>query len=885
MMLRPGDEPIPGYKLQKFLGKGQFGEVWKTTAPGKTNAALKFLDLSGKQGWKEFRGIQHVKRIRHANLMPITALWLLDDNGNVLSDDAIDNMVTDSAAGSITETAVPSATISESVTPRLLVVANLLGEKNLLEVMKEHKEDGKPGIPVDLLLSYMEDAAKGIDFLNSPKHNLGQGRVAVQHCDIKPENILLVGDSVMVCDFGVARVLEAGISATATGMVGSPAYMAPECIEQKPSLASDQYSLALSYAELRQGELPFSDKTYPGVIKAHQTSTFDFSGISESERQVLKKATSKKPADRFETSIDMVRALRRAVEGSDNSKGSSSKAMLITTVAAASIAIGLLAYNMTRPKPNENDNNGNDPPPIVETAIDIELHFSKSIDRIQIDGTWHDVNSKLLSLQRKDDAQIRIELTETDQFEKVDETIAVADFVDGKRVIQIQEKASYYSSESEKFFADGKFDQAVTSLANAITIDHEFARIPDPSLHLEQYAEAQIQIIDSGQKLSVGSMKGEIAIFDLSSNKLSNEPVSLFAFGQSTEALSLSNSHYAFRKSQSEISVHSLRNRASSKSLDSNGDIFELFLSPNGRWLVGRAYEAITTGVEVPDEISPQIWDLSKPSASAESLTEDMEPWTSFFWSPDNRHLVGTVDLDDEDIRIWSFRDDNFDQTFTTGFEEGAVTAVAFSPDSRYVVFAGEGSLGSNIDDTLEATTASGFHRAAIYDSQSKMVESLPDGHNDVIEAVDMSESQVLTGDASGTIQLWKKGSEDWELAGETKQSNIAVSHLKFVNHGRHIISASKTQILIHRSDNLEYSIPIAQDDILLSKLAVSPNDRWIVALDQKGNVFVWDLQRCLLIYEACLQTGETFHFEPRSNDLIDDENISLFNVEAIRVM
>ena len=175
MMLRPGDEPIPGYKLQKFLGKGQFGEVWKTTAPGKTNAALKFLDLSGKQGWKEFRGIQHVKRIRHANLMPITALWLLDDNGNVLSDDAIDNMVTDSAAGSITETAVPSATISESVTPRLLVVANLLGEKNLLEVMKEHKEDGKPGIPVDLLLSYMEDAAKGIDFLNSPKHNLGQG--------------------------------------------------------------------------------------------------------------------------------------------------------------------------------------------------------------------------------------------------------------------------------------------------------------------------------------------------------------------------------------------------------------------------------------------------------------------------------------------------------------------------------------------------------------------------------------------------------------------------------------------------------------------------------------------------------------------------------------
>ena len=70
-MLRRGEEPIPGYRLERLLGRGGFGEVWRATAPGGTRTALKFLNVAGKHGLKEFRAVQRVKNIIHPHLVPI----------------------------------------------------------------------------------------------------------------------------------------------------------------------------------------------------------------------------------------------------------------------------------------------------------------------------------------------------------------------------------------------------------------------------------------------------------------------------------------------------------------------------------------------------------------------------------------------------------------------------------------------------------------------------------------------------------------------------------------------------------------------------------------------------------------------------------------------
>ena len=81
---RVGDELVAGFRLSGFLGRGGFGQVWRCQAPGGAELALKIIDLGRKEGLREYRALRLVKRIRHANLVPVVACWLRDDEGRLL---------------------------------------------------------------------------------------------------------------------------------------------------------------------------------------------------------------------------------------------------------------------------------------------------------------------------------------------------------------------------------------------------------------------------------------------------------------------------------------------------------------------------------------------------------------------------------------------------------------------------------------------------------------------------------------------------------------------------------------------------------------------------------------------------------------------------------
>ncbi len=312
-----GDEPVPGsgYRLTEFLGRGGFGEVWKAVGPGGTEVAIKMIPLGGMEGRKEFRALQLVKRIRHPNLVPTIAFWVRDANGTTLDDALVSQL--DLRAPAIDENGcratlnVQPAAGSQAVE---LIIAMGLGDVSLYDRLQQCRAAGEKGLPAEELLHYMDGAAAAIDYLNRPVHDLGSGPVAIQHCDIKPHNIMIVGEAAQLCDFGLARAI--GSVRMTTAMAATIAYAAPECLQTgMPSAASDQYSLAITYYELRTGQLPYHDATYAVVMAAVMQGELDLSAVSGAEQSVLRRATSLDPAARFPSATEMVRCLRSAGAG------------------------------------------------------------------------------------------------------------------------------------------------------------------------------------------------------------------------------------------------------------------------------------------------------------------------------------------------------------------------------------------------------------------------------------------------------------------------------------------------------------------------------------------------------------------------------------------
>jgi serine/threonine protein kinase len=298
------DEPISGYRLVGFLGAGQFGEVWKAVEPatGKL-VAIKIIDLShSNSALKELKALNLVKNLNHPNLIPIFTARLKDKNNREIPLHKTEEL---KGKGVLRE----------------LVIAMGLGDKSLSARLKELNPDGTDpqdfrGLPVDELLGYMQGAAKGIDFLNKADHGLGSADGPIVHCDIKPDNMMIVAGEVQIVDCGVAVIITPDVRQTKAA--GSPAYSAPELTGNKPVPGTDQYALAISYYELRTGSLPFDDQMGQlSIMLAHAEGRLDFTSsvITEEERKVLKWATAVQPKARYLTCSDMVKQLERAIEG------------------------------------------------------------------------------------------------------------------------------------------------------------------------------------------------------------------------------------------------------------------------------------------------------------------------------------------------------------------------------------------------------------------------------------------------------------------------------------------------------------------------------------------------------------------------------------------
>jgi serine/threonine-protein kinase len=262
-----------GYRIERILGRGGMSVVYLAEHPRLKNAvALKLLapELAEDDVFRErlLRESRLAASVNHPNVVPVY------DTGE------------------------------EDGT--LFISMRFVDGRDLRRTLRE---DGMP--PVDDTLALCAQVAAALDAAH--RHGL-------VHRDVKPANVLIQQEPqhVYVADFGLTKHSDARSGATASGLVGTIDYMAPEQIEGRSvDGRADLYALACIAFECLTGRVPFRADSEVAVLWAHMRSepplaTDANSSLPRALDAVFRRALAKDPRDRHESCAGLVEELRAA---------------------------------------------------------------------------------------------------------------------------------------------------------------------------------------------------------------------------------------------------------------------------------------------------------------------------------------------------------------------------------------------------------------------------------------------------------------------------------------------------------------------------------------------------------------------------------------------
>lgn len=254
---------IGPYQLTRKLGEGGFGEVWLA------------LEISGS-------GTREV-----AVKMPLNSEIDLD----ALLQEAT---VWARATGHPNVLGFLAARVFDG---RVVLVSEYAPDSSLKDWLKRY---GGRAPSVEAAVEMTQGILSGLEHLHAR---------SIIHRDIKPDNVLLLGATPRLADFGISRVLKSTHKSVVTA--GTPAYMAPEAFDRTRNQQTDLWSVGVILYQMLSGRLPFDGDDITelyGAIRNEEPPPLP-TAIPEWLQQIVAKALTKDPRQRYQTAAEMRAAL------------------------------------------------------------------------------------------------------------------------------------------------------------------------------------------------------------------------------------------------------------------------------------------------------------------------------------------------------------------------------------------------------------------------------------------------------------------------------------------------------------------------------------------------------------------------------------------------
>jgi serine/threonine-protein kinase len=173
---------------------------------------------------------------------------------------------------------------------RFLTMEYVEGESLATRVARERQ------LPLAVVVEIASAICAGLDAAHA---------AGVVHRDLKPDNVLLGKDRVVITDFGIARAQEPDAKSRTAVPLGTPAYMAPEQVEASPNIdaRADVYAFGAMLFELLTGHLPFESESVFAIAAMRLTQpppdprTYR-PDLPESVANLVMRCMARKPEDR-----------------------------------------------------------------------------------------------------------------------------------------------------------------------------------------------------------------------------------------------------------------------------------------------------------------------------------------------------------------------------------------------------------------------------------------------------------------------------------------------------------------------------------------------------------------------------------------------------------